>query len=71
MNKPYSVNMRHKWEWAWHYRLVWFVFGDKLVQTTEFENNVIVKVIAYKMFNITYVHKVFLNDIELKGKNEV
>ena len=70
-NKPYFVNKRYSWEFSWINRLLWFVFGDKLIETVEIEEGIKCKVIAYKMFNITYIHKVFLNNVELKGQDEV
>jgi hypothetical protein len=52
--KPYFLNMRHTWEFPFYKKVIWKLFGKKVVGIHEG----ITTVTAYTLFNITYVSKV-------------
>ena len=53
MSKPYFLNMRHNWEFPLYKKIIWTLFGKKIVESNEHAI-----VTAYTLFNITYVKQV-------------
>jgi hypothetical protein len=59
--KPYFLNMRHAWEFPLYKKVIWKLFGKKIVGTDKLGQAIVT---AYTLFNITYVSEVRLVDHE-------